>query len=252
MKNKSAVGQMYEILSYVLLLAVWQLVSGFVSPIVLPDVPTVFRRFLEILTDSSSLAMIGITSQRLLAGFGLGVLIGSVIGLLIGKRERLHALLFPLIGIFQTIPPISWLVIALLWFGFNGRPSVFILIISTIPVIAISVCEGFQHIDGNLIEMAKIYRFSRKKILVHIVTPSLMPFFKSACLTALGNGWKIAVMGEVLTTNDGIGGMIKQARLNIEPDNILAWSLMTVLLFHISRCLLQFLFRIGEERYAEY
>jgi NitT/TauT family transport system ATP-binding protein len=52
---------------------------------------------------------------------------------------------------------------------------------------------------------------------------------------ALGSSWKIAVMGEVFTTSDGIGGMIKLARLNVEPENIIAWSIVVVMLFYVSR-----------------
>lgn len=251
MNRKPARRSFYELTSYLMLLGLWQVVSMFVSPMVLPDVPTVAYRFWSILTDFSSLKMVGITSQRLLIGFSIGVLIGAVLGLWIGKRERIHSLLFPIISIFQTVPPISWLVIALLWFGFNGKPSIFIIAVSTLPLITISVCEGVRHIDIGLMEMAKIYRFSRKKIFFHITVPSLIPFFRSACLTGLGNGWKIAVMGEVLTTNDGIGGMIKQARLNIEPENILAWSLTTVFLFYISRRILDFLFDAGGQQYVK-
>ena len=40
----------------------------------------------------------------------------------------------------------------------------------------------------------------------------------------MGGGWKLAVMGEVLTTNSGIGGAITTARLNIQPDAIIAWA----------------------------
>ena len=44
----------------------------------------------------------------------------------------------------------------------------------------------------------------------------------------MGDGWKLAVMGEVLTTNSGIGGAITTARLNIQPDAIIAWAFLLV------------------------
>lgn len=66
--------------------------------------------------------------------------------------------------------------------------------------------------------MARLYRFSRRKILLHVTLPSIRPYFFSALEIVVGGGWKLAVMGEVLTTNSGIGGAITTARLNIQPD----------------------------------
>lgn len=97
--------------------------------------------------------------------------------------------------------------------------------------------------------MAKVYEFSDKKIFLNIILPTILPFFKSGTIAALGNSWKIAAMAEVLTTNDGIGGMIKLARLNIEPDNILAWSIVVVILYFISKVFLNKFFKIGGDVY---
>jgi NitT/TauT family transport system permease protein len=169
----------------------------------------------------------------------IGGVAGLIIGILMGSCQHIKGIASPIIALFQVIPPVSWVVLALVWFGFNGKPAIFIVVISTLPIIAINVCEGFSNIDSKLLEMAQLYHFSKKKCLVHVVFPSIMPYFNSAYKVALGNGWKIAVMGEVLTTNNGIGGMIKLARLNIEPENIIAWSIVIVILFYISDFLLE-------------
>ena len=58
--------------------------------------------------------------------------------------------------------------------------------------------------------------------------PSIRPYFNSALEIVIGGGWKLAVMGEVLTTNSGIGGAITSARLNVQPDAIIAWAFLLV------------------------
>ena len=95
-------------------------------------------------------------------------------------------------------------------------------------------------------EMATVYNFSNLKIFFNIIKPSVMPYFKSGCLTGLGIGWKIVVMGEVLTTTNGIGGMIQNARLNVEIETVMAWSIIILFLFYISRWLLEKIFSIGD------
>lgn len=222
---------------------IWYLLTLFVSPLVLPGIGAVAAKLKEIVVQPSFYRMIGRTTFRMAAGLAVGVGAGLVLGILMGSTGRFRRISMPIIGIMQTVPPVSWVVLALVWFGFNGRPVIFIVVIATIPVISISICEGFSRIDSKLRQMARLYHFSRKKELRHIILPSIIPYFKSAFRICLGTGWKIAVMGEVLTTNDGIGGMIKLARLNIEPESIIAWSVVIVLLFYISDFLMGRLLR---------
>lgn len=244
--NSNLKNQGYSVLSIALVMTGWQIASSFLPPVVLPSVPSTLQKLLDMIADPEMLRMILITSKRLFAGLLIGLSAGVGFGILTGKSKLARQLILPIIGILQTVPPISWLVLALIWFGFNGKPSVFILVLSVLPIIAINVSEGFQRIDPGLIEMAKIYKFSRSKVFFHIVTPSVLPYFKSGCMNALGLGWKIAVMGEVLTTTDGIGGMLQSARLNLETDAVMAWSILILLLFYLTRWLLERLFQMGE------
>ena len=92
----------------------------------------------------------------------------------------------------------------------------------------INLSHGVRSVDPELLEMARLYRFSRRKILLHVMLPSIRPYFFSALEIVMGGGWKLAVMGEVLTTNSGIGGAITTARLNIQPDAIIAWAFLLV------------------------
>ncbi len=147
------------------------------------------------------------------------------------------------VSILQTVPPVSWVVLALVWFGFNGKPCVFIVATATIPNMVINISSGIRSIDPELIEMARIYRFSRMKTLRHVILPSVRPYFRSALEIVVGSGWKLVVMGEVLTTNSGIGGAITTARLNVEPETIIAWAVLLVLFCFITQKLMNVLFR---------
>lgn len=233
-KNNS---KFYTLLSFGAILCLWKILSLFFSPLVLPPIATVAKTLWSIFSSPALLKMIGITIVRLFFGLTIGVLIGLIAGISMGISKVIKRLFYPVIHLFQTIPPVSWVVMALIWFGFNGKPAIFIVIISTIPIIAIHVSEGILHIDRRLVEMADLYQFSSKKKLRAIIIPSILPYFNAAFMVALGSSWKITVMGEVLTTGDGIGGMIKLARLNLEPEYVIAWSVIIVLLFYVSHAL---------------
>ena len=183
---------------------------------------------------SPQLDMMGMTAIQF---FTMGVL-----GLLFGLCPKIEDVGTPLIHVLQAIPPVCWVVLALVWFGFNGKPCVFIVATATVPTVVINLSHGVRSVDPQLLEMARLYQFSRWKMLRHVTLPSIRPYFRSALEIVIGGGWKLAVMGEVLTTNSGIGGAITTARLNIEPDAIIAWSLLLVLGCYLTQRLLRMAF----------
>lgn len=246
MKIKKIPKIFYTIFSIFCILILWQIASNFLSSMILPSVKMTSRKLIEIFKDEKLTGMIFITLGRLFTGLLLGVVIGVFSGVLMGRFETVNRIFLPIIGILQTVPPVSWLILALIWLGFNGKPAIFILTITIIPIIAINISQGFKSIDQGLMEMATVYNFSNLKIFFNIIKPSVMPYFKSGCLTGLGIGWKIVVMGEVLTTTNGIGGMIQNARLNVEIETVMAWSIIILFLFYISRWLLEKIFSIGD------
>lgn len=230
---------LYRAIPLVLFLGLWQFATLFFSPLVLPPIPNVVQKLVEIIGGEKFWPTVSVTILRLIAGLGIGVLIGSVIGLLFGLSKTVEEMFSPFIGILQTVPPVSWVVLALAWFGFNGKPCIFIVATASIPTMVINLCSGIRSIDPGLIEMAHLYRFSQWKILRHIIIPSVQPYFRSALEIVIGGGWKLVVMGEVLTTNSGIGGAITTARLNIEPDAIIAWAVLLVFFCFVTQKLLR-------------
>lgn len=240
MRDKQ-VSLLRRLLSVLLLLGLWQLATLFFPPMVVPPIPNVLTKLVHIIAKENFLKLIGTTVLRLVAGLGIGVLIGGVLGLLFGLSRAVEEILYPFVGVLQAVPPVCWVVLALVWFGFNGKPCVFIVATATIPTIAINLSNGVRNIDPALLEMAKLYRFSKTKTMRHVILPSVGPYFRSALEIVIGSSWKLVVMGEVLTTSSGIGGAITTARLNLEPDAIIAWAFLLVVFCFLTQKILQLL-----------
>lgn len=199
-------------------------------------------RLVEIFTTRDTIPVVTATLIRFVSGLGFGILIGSIIGFLFGTFSRVEEIFSPYIHILQATPPVCWVVLALVWFGLNGKPSIFIVATATIPIMVINLSNGIKNIDRDLLEMAHVYHFSRFKTLRHVIIPSVTPYFQSALEIVIGNGWKLVVMAELLTTNSGIGGQVMTARLNIEPDIVIAWAIVTVAACYLCQALLRRLF----------
>ncbi|MDR1535650.1 MAG: ABC transporter permease subunit [Planctomycetota bacterium] len=212
-------------------LAVWKLLSLAYPPLVIPGLGATAGKLGEILFRREGLAVLATTALRLLAGLGLGTAAGIALGALAGLLPQSLSPLRTLIGLAQAVPPVSWLVLALMWFGFNGRPSVFIVMAATLPAVAVAILEGLDQLDRKLLAMGRAFHFSRIGTLRLIVVPSLLPHFRAGFRVALGIGCKAVIMGEILTTPTGVGGAIADARLNLEPETVAAWTLALLLLY---------------------
>lgn len=231
------------LLSFAIAMAVWWLLTRVYPPLVVPTIGSVAEKLVEIAAGAEFHRALGLTVARLLVGLSAGVAAGTVVGALLGGLPGLRGVFGPYVGLMQSVPPISWLVLALLWFGFDGRASVFIVIVATLPVMAANTMEGVRNIDAKLLEMARVYRFSRGRRLAHVILPSILPYFRAGLQVAVGIGSKTVVMGEVLTTASGIGGEITNARLNIEPEGVVAWTIVIVAVYYLLNKLAAFLLR---------
>lgn len=221
------------VLSCAIALSLWWLLTKIYPPLVVPTISGVAARLADILSGGDFLPVVWPTVARLLAGLAAGVALGGLLGAALGFFPRLHDVFRPLIGVVQSVPPVSWLVLALIWFGFNGRASVFIVAAATFPVMTMNMVEGVRNIDAKLLQMAGVYGFPFRKRLAHVVLPSILPYFRAGLHAVIGIGAKTVVMGEVLTASSGIGGEITDARLNLEPEGVVAWTIVLLVLYFL-------------------
>ena len=106
--------------------------------------------------------------------------------------------------------------------------------------------------DVQLLEMAKVYRLSKWCTFRRIWVPSVMPFFRMACSSALGLGWKAGIAAEVLTSaKNSIGKEIFEAKQYMETVNLFAWTLVVIVLsLLIEKLVLALLDRLIEGFYG--
>lgn len=252
MKISTIAQNKHKIIPIIVILILWQVMSKIYSPIIVPPIKDVIVALGNIFTGKEFLVDMMLTVKRLIIALTISLSLGVVLGIVSGYSLRFKQLIMPFINIMQAVPPISWLVLALIWFGLDGKASIFIAVIATLPIIIINLIEGINNIDNKLIEMGRMYRFSKGKMIRRIIIPSIIPYFEAGLKIIIGSGCKIIVMGEVLSTTNGIGGQITNARLNIQTEYIFAWTIIIVLLFYMINMILSYIFdkKIKGERYA--
>lgn len=167
---------------------------------------------------------------RILLGVVCAVALGVVLAVLTTASRALDALIAPAMTAMQATPVASFTILVLIWLDRDYVP-VLICGMMVLPVVWSSVSTGIRVTDPQLLEMAKVSRLSWLRTLRRIYIPSVMPFFRTACSSALGLGWKAGIAAEVLTVpRASIGRMISESKLYLMTEDLFAWTLAVILL----------------------
>lgn len=211
--------------------AVWQMLAFWVAnPLLLPTPLQVLHRLGQLMTQPDFWQITGISLGRVLLGSVLAVTLGVGLAVLTVRVSVVDALVSPVMTAMQATPVASFAILVLIWLERDLVP-VLICGMMVLPVVWNNVAAGIRQTDPLLLEVAKMYRLSKGQTLRRIYLPSVRPYFRSACRSALGLGWKAGIAAEVLTVpKHSIGRMIADSKLYLMTEDLFAWTLLVVVL----------------------
>ncbi len=207
----------------------WQTLAGFYNPVIIPSPLEVARSAITLFSNGELWEHGRQTITRGLTGFSLAVTAGIIFGLLIGLNPLFASLFRPLVVVFQVTPLVSWLLLAMVWIGFSRVP-VFVVFVTTIPLIIINTIQGIKNIDQQLLQMAVVFRIGRPRVIREVYLPQVLPYILAGVSNALGVTWKAVAMAEFLSVSQGIGARMAVARINLETASLFAWTLILIIL----------------------
>ena len=231
-------------------LAVWYLAALWVNnPLLLPTPVDVLRRLGQ-LALTASFWQITLTSiGRILLGVVSGVALGVGLAVLTSISRIAEMLVAPAMTAMQATPVASFAILVLIWVDRDFVP-VLICAMMVLPVIHGSVSTGIRMTDPKLLEMAKVSRLPKLRILRRIYVPSVMPFFRTSSVSALSLGWKAGIAAEVLTVpKASIGRMLSEGKLYVMTEDMFAWTVTIVVLSLLLQRLMLLLMK-GREGHA--
>ena len=189
---------------------------------------------------------VGLTLLRVAMGYALAVLTGTALAAGCWRFKGLDALLSPLRTVIKATPVSSFILLVWLWLK-RAHVPVFISFLMVLPIIWTAVQEALGAVDGDLKEMATMYRFTRWKKLRFLYAPSVRPAFLAASLTGLGFAWKSGIAAEVIAlTPDSVGKHLSDAKNYLEYPDLFAWTLTVILLSMLLESALKYAARRGK------
>jgi NitT/TauT family transport system permease protein len=214
--------------SLVLLLAVWAAASHAAGARMLPTPQAVG---LDILHEARSGALafnLGVTLARVAVSFTIAMVLGSAIGLAMGRDALFDRLADPWLIVLLNLPALVIIVLAYIWAGLSEAAAIAAVALNKLPVAIVTVREGARSLDRGLDEMAVVFGMSRWVQLRHVVLPQLAPYLAAAARSGLSLVWKIVLIVELLGRPNGVGFEIGSAFQLFDVTRILAYALVFV------------------------
>lgn len=212
-------------------LIIWQLAASYVNKELFLPVPAlVAARAIELLPTWGFWHIIALSLARIALGFGLGVAAGFILAVLTHINRPADIIISPALKAMLATPMASFIILLLVWFT-PGSVPVLVSFLVVLPVIWRNIRAGINAADQQLLEMARLFRLSRRRILRRLYLPSLMPHFLSACITAMGLAWKSGIAAEVISyPRLGIGSELQAGRVYLQTADVFVWTIAVIIL----------------------
>lgn len=234
----------FYILAILFWLVIWHIISVIVDKsLILVSPVEVIRTLFSLILKKTFWSTIWFSILRIEGGFLLALIFGSAAAVIASALPFVRIIMNPLVSAVKAVPVASFVIMALLWIS-SKNLAFLISFLMVFPIVYSNMLNGILNTDKKLLEMAKVFRLSFVKKILHIYLPEVMPFFVSACTVSLGLCWKSGVAAEVIGQPKGsIGDMLYRAKIYLETSELFAWTVVIIFLSMIFEKLFLFLLK---------
>jgi len=206
----------------------WELLANlrFLQSDVLPPLSKVLKALKEQLIKGLLIEDILISLKRVGIGFIIGSISGILVSILSARYRIVHIIVSPLLELIRHIPPIAWIPIALLWFGFGNPPAYFLVSLGAFFPVLSDTREGIAYIERCYQDAALVLGLTAKQRFFRILLPQTIPSVLTGFQTAMGVSWMIVVAAELIGAQSGLGYMIQVSRAQLQTELVVGGMLV--------------------------
>jgi sulfonate transport system permease protein len=204
--------------------ALWELAvrMGLSNGRLLPPPSVIFATFWELAQTGELQRHTLATTLRVAAGFGFGVLAGTLAGAVTGYSPLVRRLLDPTVQALRAIPSLAWVPLFVLWFGIFESSKVILIAVGVFFPVYLGVMGAISSVDRKLVEVGRVFRLSDAAMVRRILLPAVLPAYVIALRTGLGLGWMFVVAAELLGASEGLGYLLIDGQQLGKPAEIVA------------------------------
>ncbi|GAB4057635.1 ABC transporter permease [Uliginosibacterium sediminicola] len=217
----------------VVLILAWECLSrsGWLPASLLPAPSTVCVSWADWIfsTDQSTQANSGrwifdalSSSLRVFAGYAIAAFSGIALGVAIGWWRWVERTIEPTLQMLRPVPPVSWIPLAIIWFGIANKPAIFLVFLGAFFPVLMNAIHGVKTVDRNLIRAASMMGASESQILRFVVLPAALPSIFAGLRIAIGSAWMLTVTAEMVAVKSGLGYVLWDSYYFMRFDLVIA------------------------------
>lgn len=185
---------------------------------------------IEMLLDISFYSTIFITLFHVVVVVVIGSLFAFILSYLAYQYKIIDELITPVISLLQSIPTMSYVILALVWTG-SIQTVYIILTLVVFPLLYHNFLQGLKDIEQDYCDLILLYNPPQFYKLFKIYLPLIKASFISGISNALNLGAKVSVMAEILAQVPiGVGKAIHYCRIDFDMIGVFAWTLWLVII----------------------
>ncbi len=217
----------------VLLAALWEAVARWQdNDLLLPTFWQTARAFAEGLATGELLQRTGLSLAVLVKGYLAGIAGAFVLTTLAVSTQLGRDLLSTLTAMFNPLPAIALLPLALLWFGLGQGSLVFVLVHSVLWPLALNTYAGFQGVPETLRMAGRNYGLTGLRYVLQLLVPAALPSILSGLKIGWAFAWRTLIAAELVfgasSGKGGLGWYIFQNRNELYTDKVFAGLAMVI------------------------
>ena len=214
---------------YVLVIGGWHLLarSGLWSPFLFPSPVSVFRSLTRNIENGLILEALQHSVGRLVVGYAISMLVGMGLGVLTATSRWADETVGGIVLGLQSLPSITWLPMAVLWFGLSERAIIFVVLMGSTFSIAISARSGMRGLPPLLARAAGTLGASRWQMYRYVTLPAMIPAMVQGMKQGWSFAWRSLMAGELLFVVAGLGHLLDVGR-NLNDINMVFGVMLVI------------------------
>ena len=192
-------------------IVIWQIICSVfnVSEFIFPSPLRIWNQLIEYRTTIAAHAWR--TYWVTMAGFGLAIVVGVLLGFVIGSSRMAYAAVYPLMTAFNALPKAAFVPILVVWFGIGIGPAILTSFLISFFPIMVNIATGLATLEPELEDVLRVLGAKRWDVLVKVGLPRSMPYFFGSLKVAITLAFVGTTVSEMTAANEGIGYLLISA-----------------------------------------
>lgn len=170
-----------------------------------------------------------------LAGFGLAIAVGVLLGFIVGSSRLAYAAMYPLMTAFNALPKAAFVPILVVWFGIGIGPAILTAFLISFFPITVNIATGLATLEPELEDVLRVLGARRWDVLVKVGLPRSMPYFFASLKVAITLAFVGTTVSEMQASNEGIGYLLVSAgsamQMGLAFAGLVAVGVMAMLMY---------------------